>query len=458
MSKFKVGTKLRYKGLNKDSNFFTAGKVYEVGYASGSGCYRITDNDKRQPAEAKHSASEDWLEEAFDVVPTYKVGDKVRVVTVRPHHIDITAGKTYSVARVFADGDIHIFDDVGDKNYIDSRDVEHVYSSNPAAQVDNIAAEYGVPKSTSKGGFKVGDRVTKASGGWREEGYEIKTIESDFLHLDDTNGGTVSYKDDGSFVAVAPPTATALRIEAGRYYKTRDGRKVGPMREWCDGIEHPWEDPEESNIWRNDGTSRWGDDLIAEWTEDPVAAAPKFKVGDLVRVVRHCNWRGDYIKMITPIGAVRKIVKRTDQLVLSGVDTFILDGDNTYIYTPINLELVTTPTTVADIVAKHSGKAIVALIEYGQPKPSSRPHVHANVDLATKEAERLADKHRGQEFGVYELVTTRKEAQIVYPFAWQNKAVQGQLISAIKQLRADTGLGLKTAKDAVEAWLAAVAA
>lgn len=92
-----------------------------------------------------------------------------------------------------------------------------------------------------------------------------------------------------------------LTITAGKFYRTRDGRKVGPMVSngpaaplW------PWyaSDGDYGNFCRDDGTVHYGDnqphddDLIAEWVDEPVAvaatasndnAAPAkfdFKVGD----------------------------------------------------------------------------------------------------------------------------------------------------------------------------------
>lgn len=74
--------------------------------------------------------------------------------------------------------------------------------------------------------------------------------------------------------------AQKLKLEAGKYYKTRDGRKVGPMVVWLDSdIEgaHKWhEGPEGGNrfveggdIWATDGTSKYGcPTLIAECTEE----------------------------------------------------------------------------------------------------------------------------------------------------------------------------------------------
>lgn len=51
--------------------------------------------------------------------------------------------------------------------------------------------------------------------------------------------------------------------------------------------------------------------------------------------------------------------------------------------------------------------AIVALITNGQPLPSDEPKVHKNTDKATKEANRLATRYPGKEFGVFELVSKR---------------------------------------------------
>ncbi|KIQ05058.1 hypothetical protein RU07_02345 [Agrobacterium tumefaciens] len=97
-----------------------------------------------------------------------------------------------------------------------------------------------------------------------------------------------------------------------------------------------------------------------------------------------------------------------------------------------------------------STATIVALIENGKPKPSSTPHVHASTGAAEKEAKRLAAKFKGKQFGVFTLTTTHEEAAPVYDHKWQNLAVLGLKIDAIKELRSITGMGLKPAKDAVE--------
>lgn len=87
-------------------------------------------------------------------------------------------------------------------------------------------------------------------------------------------------------------------IEAGRYYKTRDGRKVGPMVKstwglgWFDGSKRIT-----SQRWEADGSFIYGQvgnlDLVAIWPEEPVKvdnradAGGGFKEGDRIRLVRN---------------------------------------------------------------------------------------------------------------------------------------------------------------------------
>ena len=63
-----------------------------------------------------------------------------------------------------------------------------------------------------------------------------------------------------------------MQLEVGKYYKTRDGRKVGPIRSYkdYDGQYH-WDDSEDS--FDINGINLSGEcpeeDLIAEWTDEP---------------------------------------------------------------------------------------------------------------------------------------------------------------------------------------------
>lgn len=84
----------------------------------------------------------------------------------------------------------------------------------------------------------------------------------------------------------------AVQIEAGKFYRGSDGRKIGPMRIWGFGNEeHPF-DAGGNDIWRADGTTRWSDQpvLVAEWV-DPTAdngelpqkwAKGTINVGDMI--------------------------------------------------------------------------------------------------------------------------------------------------------------------------------
>ncbi|OOO25650.1 hypothetical protein [Agrobacterium sp. YIC 4121] len=262
--------------------------------------------------------------------------------------------------------------------------------------------------------------------------------------IDDTY--SVDFSESGQWLAKASnlePSAATIKIEAGKFYRTRDGRKVGPAfivgscAIFGNGSNYA------SAVWADDGRSSHRDDklslkdndIIAEWIEEPVAkpsndnAQPKFKVGDLIR---H--------KTLKLEGVVKEVVdQRTVRTHWTKEGWGATD--------PIDsIELITPPTPTP---------TIVALIENGQPKPSSTPHVHASTVAAEKEAKRLAAKHKGQQFGVFTLTTTHHEPKPVYDHKWQNMAAMGLKIDAIKELRAVAGIDLLTAKRAVEAFDAA---
>ena len=61
-----------------------------------------------------------------------------------------------------------------------------------------------------------------------------------------------------------------MQIEAGKYYRTRDGRKAGPMSyKPLEGFD-PWEDEILGDLWSDSGKSDTVEnDLIAEWTDEP---------------------------------------------------------------------------------------------------------------------------------------------------------------------------------------------
>jgi hypothetical protein len=66
-----------------------------------------------------------------------------------------------------------------------------------------------------------------------------------------------------------------IKIEAGKYYRTRDGRKVGPMvKDGCYNDGFPWMYDIGAGWWSDDGQRkskrlRETHDIIAEWTDAP---------------------------------------------------------------------------------------------------------------------------------------------------------------------------------------------
>jgi len=112
------------------------------------------------------------------------------------------------------------------------------------------------------GGVKTGDIFT------------ITAVDGDLIMFVDNDGNSRLRPDDEfELLPVADATGKpALTIETGKFYRTRDGRKVGPY-------EHSF-----SNIWiagkGNHSTARFADgrishhhespgDLIAEWVDEP---------------------------------------------------------------------------------------------------------------------------------------------------------------------------------------------
>lgn len=258
------------------------------------------------------------------------------------------------------------------------------------------------------------------------------------------NGVSAEY-----FQPAAPVVAPAtLTIEAGKFYKTRDGRKVGPMVDFGHKDGYRWCDADLiGDYYSAEGNPQCDGpayDIIAEWVDEPAndngplasligktitvnvaSAKPKFKVGD--RIKNPKSWSNFYPVSKVEGGKVWIDVSGIGlSYYIAGVDWLIEPG----------------PT------------AIVALIEDGGPKPSERPFVHETEAAAAKEAARLASKHKGQKFGVFVLTTTSLEEKI-YAHEWQRLAAKGEKINAIKELRSVADIGLKPAKDAIEQFLLA---
>ena len=93
-----------------------------------------------------------------------------------------------------------------------------------------------------------------------------------------------------------------MKLEVGKYYRTRDGRKVGPI--YLAGREesgHPWQckstSKEGAPCWTSEGLIGWKpvgkSDLIAEWTDEPetgTLAELNVKPGDVVEYIPSGNY------------------------------------------------------------------------------------------------------------------------------------------------------------------------
>lgn len=95
-----------------------------------------------------------------------------------------------------------------------------------------------------------------------------------------------------------------VKLEVGKFYKTRDGRKVGPV--FMDGDNDPfvWFD-QNGGCWAIDGEdgnavgiigSKTSGDIIAEWIEEPAMCEAECRGYKKVRVTKHVDgWPVGYI-------------------------------------------------------------------------------------------------------------------------------------------------------------------
>jgi len=133
--------------------------------------------------------------------------------------------------------------------------------------------------------FKVGDRVRllrdNTNPRWGREGEEgtvmgVTVCDTDCcVDFDESGKWYAQWDDLEHVVAVAPATAT-LTIEAGKYYKTRDGRKVGPMaaQDGYHTVEgYHYAENGECCFYGESGNSPFpARDIIAEWVDEPAPA------------------------------------------------------------------------------------------------------------------------------------------------------------------------------------------
>ncbi|PZP58787.1 MAG: hypothetical protein DI604_33135, partial [Delftia acidovorans] len=113
-------------------------------------------------------------------------------------------------------------------------------------------------RADAGGGFKAGDKIRllkSAIGGSRTVGHVYEAIERNSA----SSPASVNFIDDKGDRTWAPgeyfELHKPLQIEAGKFYKARDGRKVGPMEEWRHGGWHSSKSapPLNGGLWFDDG-------------------------------------------------------------------------------------------------------------------------------------------------------------------------------------------------------------
>lgn len=200
-------------------------------------------------------------------MPKFKVGDRVRCVVAG---VDYAIGEEFTLTGADDDGDVYFIDNAGDARMRPCSEFEPL----PVAKQ---------PAATAK--FKVGDRVRLVKGSqWNNSltqsvGTVVETA------AESTAETAVIFDGDDftwhlQFSDLIPATLT---IGAGRYYKTRDGRKVGPMVKGSLDVQLYDEAKSVTSYgWYPDGSFICGAmstiDLIAEWVEpqaEPVDSSPQ---------------------------------------------------------------------------------------------------------------------------------------------------------------------------------------
>ncbi len=317
----------------------------------------------------------------------FKIGDRVRRINSQNFE-DMKIGDTGEVIHVDAGGDCMVRADKSAANRFNfARNLElvqakwepkvgdhvRIVSAELSHKRIHIGEEFTIERET----YKVGDNKT-----WAGKG----------------GGGFYVWRaDELELVATA---AAELQVEAGKFYKTRDGRKVGPIVRGTSG-DRFWKSddlglPGYGAFWCKSGAfypgSEFKFDLVAEWVDEPNAsndnsAPTKFKIGDIVK------FRDDY-------GSSSNRGKKATVVNVStwGIQVDVGGSRGVSTERPSSLELLSTAANPT---------AIVALIEDGSPKPATRPKVHTDQDSAVKEAERLALLYPGQEFGVFVLTNSK---------------------------------------------------
>lgn len=186
-----------------------------------------------------------------------KVGERVRFNTTTPGY-----GATYF------DGEIEVTAIYGDDASLKYRDFDGKIGKSLSQTAPIADLEPVVAPATTASTLEVGKTYRDTKG--KSVG-PLLAYNDGFIEV---IGDGRMWRPDGRAInmhanLVLPPLLT---IEAGKFYRTRDGRKVGPA--WLGGMEGwPWS-VGNGVTYKADGMSQcngrpWDHDIVAEWVEPP---------------------------------------------------------------------------------------------------------------------------------------------------------------------------------------------
>lgn len=161
------------------------------------------------------------------------------------------------------------------------------------------------------------------------------------------------------------PQAPDLRIEKGKFYRTRDGRRVGPMRRLPKFGFYVWVDAAEKVVVGGDGRESaiipTCNDLVAEWTDEPApeAISPAPEPGEIAPAPwRACPQEGVpghcfVAQVFDATGRnVVQIDPTDDPSVATSIAAKIAEAVNSA-YAPGHTDLMVDPETLDEFLVKN---------------------------------------------------------------------------------------------------------
>ncbi|UYE95786.1 hypothetical protein HAAEEKHM_00066 [Sinorhizobium phage AP-16-3] len=259
----------------------------------------------------------------------FKVGDRVRRVepSIWPNDFGVV-GEEYTVLDIVEDtGSLVIFEGCKGASQSAFELVEQPWQPKVGDRVQRVK------------GYNPGSNIGHIATVLEVEDISAYDDEGPWLKFTDGTSGYASSFEPLPVAAEAQPAA--LKIEAGRYYKTRDGRKVGPVAQKSGYMEaggYHYSNTGECCFLGQSGDDTYPEfDLIAEWVDEPavaptapvaatasndnaaVASQRAYKVGDKVRsLVDWCD---------TTVGDILSV----ESVKAYGVWAIDKTGDETYL-------------------------------------------------------------------------------------------------------------------------------